>query len=281
MAETWGIALGGGGVPGVAAHLGFLSVLEANGLMPPVAVGTSAGGLVIGGLAAGAALAEWGAFWRKVAADSWMIWADEAAHALDVVRKRAAPGMFSLWSVLWRFSAPTHRFLESKTSEWRTGYGVTASDLTAGKPVLIASDYGPQISTDGALMATSAFPGIFTGIRTPDGHLLCDGGLYDMVPVDACRALGASRVVAVRIGVSVEVPPVLSAERLLQIVVSRGLAATDAATNSVPADLKIEVPTRGGLLSLDEFDADFAAGVTAGTDALSQIRKLAVLAAGG
>ena len=30
MAEDWGIALSGGGVPGIAAHLGFLQVLEAE-----------------------------------------------------------------------------------------------------------------------------------------------------------------------------------------------------------------------------------------------------------
>ena len=41
--------------------------------------------------------------------------------------------------------------------------------------------------TEDALAATASLPGLIAGARGPDGHLDVGGGLYDRVPVQACR----------------------------------------------------------------------------------------------
>lgn len=272
----WGVALGGGGIPGVAAHLGFLRALREAGTAPDVVVGASAGGLVAGALAAGVDVDAQMAAWERIAADPWPAVPGEVFHTLSLLRRSPTPGSLSLSPLVDRVlrNAPFPRL-----PEWTVDRGVVVSDLTVGSTSLLAND--PRLvepirrwTAADAMVATAAFPTLFSGVRGPDGHLYADGGIYDLVPVDACRHLACDRVVSIRIGYPTQVPDTLSVEQLLQVVTTRLLAATDRASNPQPADLALTVPTAGGLLSLADFASDAAAGAAAAQSAAMAIQSL-------
>lgn len=277
MGRCWGLALGGGGLPGIAAHLGFLSVLERNGLVPGIVVGTSAGGIVAGSMGAGIPLSEIETFWKGLGRDWWRFAAGDVASAVDLVHATPTPGLLRLDNVIQASLRGPHA---TRVTEWRAGYGVTVTNLSdrdasAGSIVVSRDTGGLGLSTRDALTATAAFPLLFCGVRTALGALLCDGGLYDMVPVDACRTVGADRVVSVAIGTPPRVSPELDLSRLAQIVVARSLARTNRSANAIPSDLRYRITIRGGLLSFDDFAADLQAGATAATGALPAIIAMA------
>ncbi len=272
MAGPWGIALGGGGVPGVFAALGFLAALGDLGLSPDVVVGSSSGGLVAGALAAGLPLSEQYDRWSAVAADPWALLPREAWHMLEILRPRATPGLVDVRPVLRRVLSAA----AGDVAGWAPGYGVMVSDLTAGRSVLVHAGSPLRAwATEEALAATAGFPGLLAGARDPEGHLDVDGGLYDLVPVAACRRLGAGAVVAVTIGGPAAVPAALTVADVLRLAVRRGLQATDAAANAPAADLKVAVESTGAVLEFSHWRADHAAGAAAAAHAAAAIRAVA------
>ena len=68
---------------------------------------------------------------------------------------------------------------------------VVSFDLTTGSRVIFT-----QGSVRRAVLASSSIPGIFPPVEH-DGMLLVDGGAISPVPVDAVKALGAKKVLAV------------------------------------------------------------------------------------
>jgi NTE family protein len=267
----WGVALSGGGVPGIAGHLGFVAAMAEANIVPDVVVGASAGGVVAGMLGAGVPVGTALERWAQVGHDELLTLLLEVDHLLHVLRPSPAPGLLSL-EVVFR-SVLRGAARARSTVDWSPGHGVVCADLTAGRPVVLHRDGAVVLPTVSALCATAAFPGLFSGVRTPgEDHLYVDGGLFADVPVSAARDLGASRVVAVRIGVPATVPEVLSVEELLRITLDRLLLATERGA----ADVTVVVPVGGGLLNYTGFAQD----VQAGRDAFAAHReRIAALAA--
>ncbi len=177
--RTLGLTLGGGGAFG-AAHVGVLQVLAERGIRPGIVTGTSSGALVAAAYAAGfeAPAIERAALafrWRAIA--RWSLtprWGLLDTHAVtDTVRR--ALGADPLIEHLPR------------------QFAAVSTDLRTRQAVTI--DEGP-LSV--ALRSTIAVPGLLPPVRR-GGALLADGGIVDNVPVDATRALGASRVIVVRL----------------------------------------------------------------------------------
>ncbi|MDQ7879868.1 patatin-like phospholipase family protein [Microbacterium sp. QXD-8] len=174
-----GLVLGGGGAFG-AAHVGVLQVLAERGIEPGIVTGTSSGALI--GAAYGAGL------------------------ELDAI-DRAARGF--RWAAIARWSlAPRWGLLDttpivdavSRTlgedpliEDLPRHFAAFATDLRTRRGVIL--DSGPLSL---ALRATVAVPGLLPPVRR-GRELLADGGMIDNVPVAAARALGASRVIVVRL----------------------------------------------------------------------------------
>ncbi|GAA1465789.1 patatin-like phospholipase family protein [Microbacterium thalassium] len=174
-----GLTLGGGGAFG-AAHVGVLQVLAERGIRPGLVTGTSSGALVGAAYAAGidpatieeAALRfRWSAIARWSFAPRWGL-LDTRALTESVDRALGAD--------------PLIEDLERR-------FAVVATDLRTRRGVTI--DTGPLSL---ALRSTIAVPGLLPPVRR-DGALLADGGMVDNVPVEAARALGATRVIVVRL----------------------------------------------------------------------------------
>ena len=174
-----GLVLGGGGAFG-AAHVGVLQVLAERGIRPGIVTGTSSGALIGAAYGAGVEL-----------------------EALD----RAARGF--RWSAIARWSlAPRWGLLDttpiidavSRTlghdpliEDLPRRFAAFATDLRTRRGVIL--DTGPLSL---ALRATVAVPGLLPPVRR-GRELLADGGMIDNVPVAAARALGASRIIVVRL----------------------------------------------------------------------------------
>ncbi len=182
-----GLALGGGAMRG-AAHLGVLSVLEREGIVPDVVAGVSAGAIVGAGVAAGVPAAEMLQALQKA---SWL--------------KIAVPAWSSRLSLL--DSSPLGALIEKVTASsdfdgLRLPFAVLACDLLTGEELVM--DSGPLRE---AIVASSAIPGLFEPVRR-DGRLLVDGQLLVNVPVQATIDLGADYV----LGIDLMPPPVEAAE---------------------------------------------------------------------
>jgi len=174
-----GLVLGGGGAFG-AAHVGVLQVLAERGIQPGIATGTSSGALVAAAYAAGlepdaiervARGFRWSAIARWSLAPRWGL-LDTTAIADAVTRALGEDPLIE---------------------ELPRRFAAFATDLRTRRGVII--DEGPLSL---ALRATVAVPGLLPPIRRGDA-VLADGGMIDNVPVAAARALGASRVIVVRL----------------------------------------------------------------------------------
>lgn len=183
-----GLALGGGGARG-GAHIGLLKVLDQEGVEVGPIAGTSAGGVVGGLYAAGMSGAQIERLLSSLNPVSIIDpdlsgWALLSAHRfVDLVRRRVH---------------------DAKIEDLPHRFAAVAVDLRTSQEVLL--DSGPLAT---AIQATIAVPGILCPLAGEE-CLLVDGGLLNNVPVDACRKLGAERVLAVDVGIPPDLPLELS-----------------------------------------------------------------------
>ena len=229
----WGLALSGGGALG-AAHLGVLRALRGFGLEPPVLAGTSAGGLVVGALAAGAGLDDVTAYGAVVSAHPLHYfqpeWVRLALELSPLDPSAPAAGLLDPARFVAGLAAlcPHGRGL----GDWRRPTVLTGVDLAARQAVAFAgptavqppspSAAGWRVVADAelcvALHATMAMPGFYTPvIDLQRGWCLVDGGVADTLPVDWAVALGANRVLAVDVASQPRgLPPRIGIEWVLE-----------------------------------------------------------------
>lgn len=213
--NPFGLVLGGGGLLGFC-HIGVLEVLEEEGLVPDLVVGTSAGGLVAGLYAAGLSAAELREVALKVKREDLFEWGLTPLSFLRLL-------LGSLRDLARAFEAtPSGIFRGERLKELVEGlvgvkrledldipFGAVAVDLITAQRVVFSSLRFPappgtlvidSASLGTAVQATAALPGLFPPVPY-QGLLLADGGLADVLPVAVARLFGARVVVAVRLGV--------------------------------------------------------------------------------
>lgn len=171
------LALGGGAARGFI-HVGVIKALEAQGIVPEIVVGTSAGA-VVGALYA-----------------SGLSGFDLQKTAIDMEENQVGDWSFPDRGVfkgeaLQNFvnKAVGQRALEKMPKT----FGVTATDLRSGESVVFRSG-----NTGMAVRASAAVPGVFQPV-TINGREYVDGGLVSAVPAKIARELGGNFVIAVDI----------------------------------------------------------------------------------
>ncbi len=184
-----GLALGGGAARGFA-HIGVIKALEAQGIVPDIVVGTSAGSLVGALYAAG----NNGFALHKLALEmdeaSISDWSVPFFSKASGVLKGEALQNFVNRSV---GNAPIERL--------KIPFGAVATDLNSGVPILFRRG-----NTGAAVRASSAVPGVFQPVRVGDRSYV-DGGLVSPVPVRFAREMGADFVIAVNISAHPDAQP--------------------------------------------------------------------------
>ena len=172
-----GLALGGGAARGFA-HIGVIKALEAQGIVPEIVVGTSAGAVVGALYSSGLSGFEL----QKIALEM-----DESQLGDWSLPDRGVFKGEALQNFVNR--AVSNRPLEKLPRR----FGVVATDLKSGESVVFRSG-----NTGMAVRASSAVPGVFQPVNI-NGREYVDGGLVSPIPARAARNLGANFVIAVDI----------------------------------------------------------------------------------
>jgi NTE family protein len=174
-----GLVLSGGGPRGLA-HIGVLSVLEREGIPLDILAGTSMGGIIAAGYAAGLSPED----------------LEKEALATARIRRLLRlidPGLPDAGLMRGqRLQAYFEEILGPLTfSDLKISLALVAVDLNAQNGVILTEG-----SLSLALRATISVPGLFTPVEI-DGQRLVDGGVLDNLPIDAAQHLGADVVIAV------------------------------------------------------------------------------------
>lgn len=176
------LALGGGAARGFA-HIGVIKALEAQGIVPDIIVGTSAGSVAGSLYAAGLN----GFDLQKVAMQM-----EESQVSDWSLPDRGLLKGEALQNFVNR--AVGNRPLEKLD---RT-VAIVATDLQSGEAVVFRTG-----NTGMAVRASSCVPGVFQPVNI-NGRDYVDGGLVSPIPVRAARALGADLVIAVDVSAKPE-----------------------------------------------------------------------------
>ncbi|MEN9866670.1 MAG: hypothetical protein RL748_2260 [Pseudomonadota bacterium] len=181
-----GLALGGGAARGFA-HIGVIKVLEAQGIVPDIVVGTSAGS-VVGALYAsgnnGFALQKMAIEMDEAGITDWTV--PFFAKASGVLKGEALQNYVNKAVG----QVPIERM--------KLPFGAVATNLHTGSPILFRRG-----NTGAAVRASSSVPGVFQPTKIGDQHYV-DGGLVSPVPVQFAREMGADFVIAVNISAQPE-----------------------------------------------------------------------------
>jgi len=176
------LVLGGGAAKGFA-HVGVIKVLEAQGIVPDIVVGTSAGS-VVGSL---------------YAAGYCGFQLQEVAFGLDETRIRDWAFSFNGLIKGEKLQAYINQLVKNRPIEkLNKSFGAVATDLITGHAVLFQRG-----NTGQAVRASSSLPGVFQSTLIT-GRRYVDGGVVSPVPVDAAKSMGADFVIAVDISAKPE-----------------------------------------------------------------------------
>lgn len=171
------LALGGGAARGFA-HVGVIKALEAQGIVPEIVIGTSAGSVVGALYASGISGFEL----QKMA-----LQLDEAAVTDWSLPNRGVLKGEALENTINKLLAnrPIEKFPKT--------FAAVAVNLRSGDAVLFRNGNAGM-----AVRASSAVPGVFQPMSI-SGQEYVDGGLVAPVPVRFAKGMGADFVIAVDI----------------------------------------------------------------------------------
>ena len=192
-----GLALGGGAARGFA-HIGVIKALEAQGIVPDIVVGTSAGSVVGALYAAG----NNGFELQRIAMDM-----DEAA-----ISDWAMPFFSKVSGVLKGDALQNYVNKAVKNApieRLKIPFGAVATDLNTGKPILFQRG-----NTGQAVRASSSVPSVFQPVKIGT-HSYVDGGLVAPVPVKFAKEMGADFIIAVNISTQTEAQAAASSLEVL------------------------------------------------------------------
>lgn len=181
-----GLALGGGAARGFA-HIGVIKALEAQGIVPEIVVGTSAGSVV-------------GALYAS-GLDGFAL--QKTALAMDeaTISDWALP-LFSKSSGLLKGEALQNYVNKAvgqrPMEKLKLRFGAVATDLKTGQPTLFNRG-----NTGMAVRASSSVPSVFQPVQI-GAKTYVDGGLVAPVPVRFTREMGADFIIAVNISSATE-----------------------------------------------------------------------------
>jgi NTE family protein len=254
--------LSGGGAK-TAAHLGALEVAAQAGIIPTRFIGTSMGGVISAGLAAGLSIAQVIARLREVGRDD-VAALDRTAFVKGIFAQSLLKGP-RLRQTLGRL-LPVTRF-----SELRLPLSVTATDLDTGE-LLVFGDGGIDAPLADALFASCALPVLFPAVEL-GGRRLADGGLRQVLPLEVAARFPAERVLAIDVGPGFDSepsrdrpPPALvrahnDGQHVLMAANTALTLRLWAATPGLPQLLYVRpVVHRGDTFAIDQVDPYLEAG---------------------
>ena len=203
-----GLALGGGGARGLA-HIGVLKVLERENIPIDLITGTSMGA-IIGGVYA---LKKDISAIEKIAEKYSKISEFNIDFSFSEKERKDKPFFLKKMSDFLKRGHMLNLELRKKYindgeglkkiikdlvgdkafTDTKIPFAAVAADLVKGEKVIIRK--GKLFD---ALLASASIPGMFPPVIL-DKKILVDGGIVDVVPIEAAQSLGASFVIGVNV----------------------------------------------------------------------------------
>ena len=175
-----GLALGGGGVRGLA-HIGVLKVLEREEIPIYAIAGTSMGGLIGAAYAAGLSATDLEAEVLRLAKPNEIVkLVDWKLHRSSLLTGD------KIYSYFVELLGNNPTFAELKMP-----LALLATDMNSGQEVVLCEG-----SVVDAMRATMSVPGVFANFEMGN-YRLADGGLLNNVPADVAWKLGSTSLIAV------------------------------------------------------------------------------------
>ncbi|HSC26371.1 MAG TPA: patatin-like phospholipase family protein [Vicinamibacterales bacterium] len=253
-----GVAFGGGSARGIA-HIGVIRWFEEHRVPIDLAAGTSMGGLVGGGFAAGMSADE---LQHLIETTDWDMMFGSSSFPFKNVRRKLDARLYPSrleFGLKRGIVLPTSLnngqqvdFLLARIAaayygidhfdELPTPFRTVAVDLRTAQRVVLDSGSLAQ-----AMRATMSLPGVFPPVEV-DGQVLVDGGALDNIPADVVRDMGADVVIAVDVGYLPEEEVELSLFGLMSRTVDAMMRANTArALQAADTIIAVDVQEFGSL----------------------------------
>jgi NTE family protein len=224
---TIGLALGSGSARGWS-HIGVISALSDQGIVPDIVCGTSVGSLV-------------GASYVSDTLEKLEGWVCsltkfETARFFEITPSlNGFVNTERLRHFLNEYVARDDALIDDLAKR----YAAVATELETGREVWLTK--GPVLE---AVWSSISLPGLFPAIKN-NNKWLVDGGLVNPVPVSVCRALGADMVIAVNlngdiVGKHFQKPKIAGTKEKNQGVVGKISGLVAEYTASIFATAKVE-----------------------------------------
>ncbi|MGB6606822.1 MAG: patatin-like phospholipase family protein [Atribacterota bacterium] len=204
-----GLALGGGGARGLA-HIGVLKILERENIPIDLITGTSMGAIIGGAYALKKDISAI----EKIAEKYSKISEFNIDFSFSEKERKDKPFFLKKMSDFLKKGYILNLELRRKYIDEGEGikkiikdlvgdkaftdtkipFAVVAADLVKGEKVILN-----QGKLFDALLASSSIPGMFPPVIL-DKKILVDGGIVDVVPIQAAQSLGANFVIGVNVG---------------------------------------------------------------------------------
>jgi len=208
-----GLALGGGGARGLA-HIGVLKVLERDNIPIDLITGTSMGAIIGGAYALKKDISAI----EKIAEKYSKISEFNIDFSFSEKERKDKPFFLKKMSDFLKKGYIINLELRRKYidegeeikkiikdlvgdkafTDTKIPFAVVAADLVKGEKVILN-----QGKLFDALLASSSIPGMFPPVIL-DKKILVDGGIVDVVPIQAAQSLGANFVIGVNVGQTIK-----------------------------------------------------------------------------
>ncbi len=178
------LVLGGGGARGLA-HIGVLKVLQEENIPIDMVVGTSVGALIGAVYCAGEPMGkiekmgetiEWNKLTNLSNASIIRLFISEHLLSTDKIEKYLDDNIG-----------------KKNFDELKTPFACVATDLVTGERIIFREGGVAK-----AARASSTIPGLFDPVEFRHRYLV-DGGLYDNIPTDVAKLMGADIIIAVNV----------------------------------------------------------------------------------
>lgn len=288
----YGLALAGGGTRG-AAHVGVLTALEEEGILPERIAGASAGSMVAGLYASGVEIGEMREYVRYLTKHG-RSYIDPDVLGIILFLPQILTGEKTSLTGLIKGKRLEKLICEltcrQELQELNKGILIPAVDINSGNTIVFTNLFGNNIPISALrqenakwerkgmlceiIMASCSVPGVFRPKRMGN-YLLVDGGVTNNLPADLLIAAGEPKVISVDVGEEYQSS---GNESIINIVshsfsiMSRELK--DCRSSGEKLLLKPRLPAAAGLLTFDYMEKCMEEGYIYTKKMIPRIRKV-------
>ncbi|MDD2586350.1 MAG: patatin-like phospholipase family protein [Syntrophomonadaceae bacterium] len=257
-----GIALGGGGLKGLA-HIGILQIITDNNIPISLLSGTSAGSIIAALYAVGISPYSMENIVLKIKKEDYIDY--NISSLLKYIASLFFSGINTTLDGLIqgkRLEKLLYKLTRGKyLSEVKIPLAITSCDINTGREVIFTNQ-NIEVESENtviikeallstAVRASISIPATFTPLPF-QGMQLVDGGIRDMVPVSIQKTMGAEYILAVNLGQARYTNPVAGIPGIISRTLNILTYETSDAEEGMFADLVINPDLKE--VRLDELD---------------------------